>query len=54
MGFGVNASPTGWVGFLDMVRFGTVYFDVLFKFCDYQKKNQQTRKNKENAVVCIS
>ena len=27
---------------------------MYFKFCDYQKKKKQTRKNKENAVVCIS
>ena len=54
MGFGVNASPARWVGFLDMVWFGTVYSNVLFKFCDYLKKNKQTRKNKENTVVCIN
>ena len=52
MGFGVNASPTGWVGFLAMVRFGTVYSNVLFKSCDYQKKKTNKQEKTRKILLC--
>ena len=52
MGFGVNASPAGWVGFLDMVWFGTVYSNVLFKFCDYLEKKTNKQEKTRKTLLC--
>ena len=52
MGFGVNASPARWVGFLDMVWFGTVYSNVLFKFCDYLKKKTNKQEKTRKTLLC--
>ena len=35
-----------------MVRFGTVYFDVLFKFCDYQEKKTNKQEKTRKMLLC--
>ena len=41
-----------WVGFLDMVWFGTVYSNVLFKFCDYLKKKTNKQEKTRKTLLC--
>ena len=37
---------------LDMVRFGTVYSNVLFKFCDYQEKKTNKQEKTRKILLC--